>query len=167
MLGGVKVVDLQQQAALLAGEGPVPDVGGPAGVRHRAEGPTAHGQGAGELEHLFPVFVDERLGGERARVEPQQAGPRPPPTLLVEMPREDLLFQPRGIARRDFPARGEIDRKELQVFLEHEPFHSTPTHFRTRSRSAEKSARHVRTSPGSTSNDSRAGPSPAWASTLP
>src|SRR5262249_49829211 len=92
----------------------------PAGVGHRTERPTTHCQRAGELEHLLPVFVDERLGRERSRVEPQKPGPRTPPPFLVEMTREDLLLEPGRIGLGDFPPCGQIERKKLEVFLEHE-----------------------------------------------
>jgi len=66
---------------------------------------------------LLPVVVDEGLGGEGAGLDLEK--PRAAAALLhlVEVRGEDLLPEPRRIARRPLPAGIEVDVHEFQVLL--------------------------------------------------
>src|SRR5918996_4837397 len=80
MTGGLVVVDLVQDAAALGSERAVVHAGRPAGIGVGARGPpslsllvVADDEVALHHVHLFPVVVDEGLGGERARIDSEKA----------------------------------------------------------------------------------------------
>src|SRR5215469_11054400 len=74
-------------------------------------------QVAGEQEHFFPIFVNER----RCRVdtwrEAQQSGPTAALVGLVERSRQDLLLNTRGISSRSFPSLRHVEGMEFCVDL--------------------------------------------------
>src|SRR5687768_5806523 len=118
------VVDLVQDAAAARRERPVVHAWRPAGVSRReallpalALLVVAHDEIALHHVHLFPMVVDERLGGERARLDLQQAGAASELVRLVQVGGEDLLVEAGRIARRDLPAGAQVDLHELQVLL--------------------------------------------------
>src|SRR5205807_6780209 len=74
--------------------------------------------------HLFPVVVHERLGGEGACLDLQQARAAAALAFLVEIRGEDLLVEARRVAGRSLPAAAEVDLHELEMPL---GFHQAPS----------------------------------------
>src|SRR5437773_2641307 len=116
------VVDLVKNASASGCERTVMHAWGPAGIG-RCEAllaalalpVVAHHQVALEHVDLFPVVVHERLGGEGAGLDLQQARAAAALRLLVEVRGEDLLVEARRVARRPFPAGLEIDAHEFEM----------------------------------------------------
>src|SRR5262249_31010481 len=109
-----------QETSTFAAERTMLNVGRPASVRHRAKRLSADGQVTGNLEDLLPVFVLEGFGGENAGSKSEQSGPGSRPPILIQRARKDLLADAFRIPWHLLPSRGEIDREEFLVFLEHE-----------------------------------------------
>src|ERR1700682_1762105 len=74
-------------------------------------------QVAGEQEHFFPIFVNERRCRVDAWREPQQPGPTAALVGLVERSRQDLLLNTRGIPGRSFPSPGHVEGMEFIMAL--------------------------------------------------
>src|SRR2546425_1376962 len=116
------VVDLVKNASASGCERTVVHAWGPTGIG-RCEAllaalalpVVAHHQVALEHVDLFPVVVHERLGGEGAGLDLQQARAAAALRLLVEVRGEDLLVETRRVARRPFPAGLEIDAHEFEM----------------------------------------------------
>src|SRR5690348_3510948 len=93
------VMDLVQQTAAVRLEGTVDGAGRPAGIGAGRKafaapprGIVADRQVALDQIHLFPIFVDERVGREHPRRKPQQPGAAAAAALLVERARQNLLL---------------------------------------------------------------------------
>src|SRR5262245_52867644 len=117
-------MDLEEQAAGVRFERTMVHARRPARVRRAGEllaaaplGVVAHDQVPGEEIHLLPVLVDERSGGERAWLDPQQPRAAAAAVRLVEGTREDLLLESGRIARRNRETGLEIDGRELEMLL--------------------------------------------------
>src|ERR1700747_727474 len=132
----IVVVDLVKNAPASGCERTVAHARGAAGVGRGeallaalARGVVADDQVALYDVHLFPVVVHERLGGERARLDLQQARAAAALAFLVEVRGEDLLVEARRIARRPLPAGVEVDLHELEMRLGlyHAPSSLLPT----------------------------------------
>src|SRR6185312_9922507 len=122
--GGFVIVNFVEDAAVARGERAVVQAGRAAGVGRR-EGllaapallVVAHHQIALHDVDLLPMVVHEGLGGERAGVDLEQARAAAALGRLVEVRGEDLLPEPRRIARRALPARVQVDSYEFEVLL--------------------------------------------------
>src|ERR1051326_4553005 len=67
--------------------------------------------------HLLPVVVHERLGRERAGLDLQEARAAAPLRRFIQIAGENLLEEPRRVARRHLPPRLQVDLHEFQVLL--------------------------------------------------
>src|SRR4051794_11235841 len=76
---------------------------------------VAHGEVAVQQVDLFPIFVDEGIGGVDPRLEAQQARAAARPGFLVEAAGQDLLLDAGRIAGRRLPAAAGVDLVELLV----------------------------------------------------
>src|SRR5690349_822254 len=74
-------------------------------------------QVAGEQEHLFPIFVNERRRRVDAGCEAQQSGPTAALFDLVERSRQDLLLNTRRIPSGSFPSLRHVEGMEFVVGL--------------------------------------------------
>ena len=72
-----------------------------------------------DQEHLFPIIVHERLGGEDPGRDAQQPRAAAAFVFLVERPREDLLPDSRRIAGGNLPPAFQIQRVEFVMSLVH------------------------------------------------
>src|SRR5437667_11067898 len=122
MAARLVVVDLVQDAPAFRGKRPMVHAGRPAGIGGceallAALAPFVVAADEVALHHvdLFPVVVHERLGGEGARLDLQQARAAAALRLLVEVLGEDLLVEARRVAGRPFPAGVEIDAHEFEM----------------------------------------------------
>ncbi len=79
----------------------------------------ADGEIAGQEIDLLPVVVHERRGGVDARVEAQQPRAATHLLFLVEVAREDLLLDARGVAGGRGPARIHVDAGEFEMRFVH------------------------------------------------
>jgi hypothetical protein len=120
--GGLVVVDLVQDAAVLRGEGAMVGARRPARIgigeallAALALLVVADDEIALDDVDFFPVVVNEGLGGERSGVDPQEPRATAALVRLVEIRREHLLEEPGRIARRALPAVLHVDFDELQV----------------------------------------------------
>src|SRR5437667_3765816 len=116
------VVDLVKNAPASGCERTVMHAGRPAGIgvceallAALALPVVAHHEVALHDIDLFPVVVHERLGGEGAGLDLQQARAAAALRLLVEIRGDDLLVEARRVARRSFPAGVEIDAHEFEM----------------------------------------------------
>src|ERR1700739_4204213 len=89
--GGVEIVNLHQHAARHRFERAVKRTGRTAGVGVRLERfaaialfVVADDQIAGKQKNLFPIFMNEWLGGVNARLKPQKTGAAAALVHLVE-----------------------------------------------------------------------------------
>src|SRR5678815_1002013 len=122
--GGFVIVDFVEDAAVARSERPVVHAGRTAGVG-RSEGllaalplrVVAHHQVALHHVDLLPVVVHEGLRGEGAGLDPEEARAAPALRRLVEIRGEDLLPEPRRIARRAFPAAIQVYFYEFEMLL--------------------------------------------------
>src|SRR6516162_7856148 len=117
-------MDLDQHATVFRFERPVKRARRPAGIGVRLECLTSIAmlivsdrQVAGEQEHFFPIFVNERRCGVDTWREAQQSGPTATLVGLVERSRQDLLLNARGISSRSFPSLRHVEGMEFFVDL--------------------------------------------------
>src|ERR1043165_1876817 len=120
----VEIMDLEQRAAAVRLERPVRRAGRPARIGAGREilaalalRIVADGEVAVQQIDLFPVFVDERVGGVDPRLEAEQARAAAGPRFLVEAAGQDLLLDAGRIAGRRLPAAAGVDLVELLVLL--------------------------------------------------
>src|SRR5437868_3659592 len=130
--GSLVVMDLVEDAAALGGERAVVRARRPTGVGGRktllaaaALRIVADDEIALRDVDLLPVVVHERLGGVRAGLDLEESRAAAALFHFVEIGGEDLLVEPRRVARRPLPARIEIDADEFQVLLR---FHADLLH---------------------------------------
>src|SRR3974390_761515 len=117
-------MDLDQHTTGFRFERTVKRARRPAGISVRLEGfsPLAmlivsNRQVAGEQEHFFPIFVNERRCRVDAWREAKQAGPTAALFGLVERSRQDFLLNTRGISSRSFPSLRHVEGMEFFVDL--------------------------------------------------
>src|SRR3954470_16451299 len=118
------VVDLVEDAAAVRSERTVVHARRPAGVGGReallaafAFLVVADDEIALHYVDLLPMVMHERLGGEGAGVDLEQARAAAFLRLLVQVRGEDLLPEPLRVTLRSLPAARQVHFDELQVLL--------------------------------------------------
>src|SRR6266850_2643973 len=122
--GGLVIVDFVEDAAAPGGERPMVHARRTAGVGRceallaaAALSVVADDQVAVHYVDLFPVIVDEGLGGIGAGLDLEQPRTAALFMNLVEVAGQDLLVKAGRIARWAFPAGVEIDLDEFEMLL--------------------------------------------------
>jgi hypothetical protein len=117
-------VEFEHDAALFGLERTVVNAGRPTRIGAREKllpalplCVIAHDEITLEEKDLLPVIVNERRLGKRPRRQTQEAGAAAGLGDLVEIRRQDQLFEAVRVPRGALPAFGLIDREEFGVWL--------------------------------------------------